>query len=633
MASQGKAGKSFKKFLIKNLLFTDAVAYAILIPLLSVGYLMSIELTEEQKSAFLITISIVAGIFVFVNLAWFYYIYRPYALYSRALDNNEEIDRILKIRVRERMSNFSTLSMLSITMRWFFGILLVSIIVNLIARITFDQLINLWIVLAIVITFCVILYNFVTKILIKQFSEDEMFADLLEVISGESKSFLGSLTGQIAAGSLVICFILSMILTVTAIKVASNSLNELHYTMSQANATVSAAAVNEYSTTLAIWMTGMGVFWLMVAGLILYKSLYDRIKPLTNVRESIVAYARGDFTTEPEPNLGGNEIGMLMSSTKILGKKINMIVKHIIDLSSDLAASSEEMSGASTSFSDNAQNESANVEEITASMEQMSAGIGFVASNTEGLFQNLIDLIDKMQILSGFISSMGKSVKHTLGIVQNIAVEAESGDQSLKDMNTTMKTVTKSSEDMIGIVNIINDISEQINLLSLNASIEAARAGEAGRGFAVVAEEISKLADQTAQSIKSITSLITMNNDEISKGIKNTSETSEILQRIITGVNTIEHAIEEINTTMNSQIDTNNTVQESVNLLKNRSEDIKMATGEQKIAVYEISQSMSSITSLSHSYASGAEEIASNSETVAGMAEALRDSVDFFKVT
>ena len=345
-----------------------------------------------------------------------------------------------------------------------------------------------------------------------------------------------------------------------------------------------------------------------------------------------MAFARGDFTGGAIDNPGGNEIGMLATSMSILSDRIRGIAAEIGTMSSELASSSEQMASVSNEFSESAQQEAANAEEIAASMEEMSSSISVVAVNTVDLFNDLMQLIEHMQVLSQYINGTSSSVRETFTATQAIASDIKAGEQSLKKMNETMNAVTRSSSDMMNIVNIINDISDRINLLSLNASIEAARAGEAGRGFAVVAEEISKLADQTARSISEITSLITISNVEISKGMQEIIGTTDILQRIIHGLDSIENGMNRINAAMSSQMQTNNTVQENVMMLKARSEDIKLATGEQKIGVYEITQSMNSITHLSSTYSSGAEEIASTSEMIAQSAAALKTSVGYFRI-
>ena len=444
-------------------------------------------------------------------------------------------------------------------------------------------------------------------------------------------TFLGSLAGQVASGAMAICCVLSIILTVTAMAVAHWSLSSLHGAMTRAGGSA-AVSIEEYSFSLTLWMVGISLFWMLIAVTLLYRTFREGFQPLKSLRHQMVAFAQGDFKRPPFQHVEGNEIGMLATASAEVTGRIRDVVREITQLSSELAASSEEMSSASNTFSSSAQNEAANAEEISASMEEMSASIASVASNTSNLFDDLMKLIEVMQILSGYINSMSATVSETFSATKSIASDISAGEDSLRKMNETMNAVTASSSDMMNIVNIINDISDRINLLSLNASIEAARAGEAGRGFAVVAEEISKLADQTARSIKDITSLITMSNVEVSKGMQEIIGTTQMLQRIINGVNTIENGIDRINNAMHEQMKTNSVVQGSVHELRSRSEDIKISTGEQKIAVYEITESMNAITHLSETYASGAEEIASSSEMVASTATRLKQLVDFFKV-
>ncbi len=179
---------------------------------------------------------------------------------------------------------------------------------------------------------------------------------------------------------------------------------------------------------------------------------------------------------------------------------------------------------------------------------------------------------------------------------------------------------------------MINDISDQINLLSLNAAIEAARAGDAGRGFAVVADEVSKLADQTANSLKEINQIISKNEDEISMGLNQIMETTGVLKTIIEGVGIIETGMTDVSRTMKAQIETNSIVRENASLLKSKSEEIRISMMEQKTAIGEVASSIGNINELTQTNASGAEEMAGSSENLSNMALSLKESVDFFRI-
>jgi len=333
-----------------------------------------------------------------------------------------------------------------------------------------------------------------------------------------------------------------------------------------------------------------------------------------------------------EPLTGNkDETGVMARSLLNMQKSISTMIGVIKDTATDLASSSEEMSSATTSFSDNAQSQAASAEEITATVEQISAGMDSISNSTRRQFDSLISLINQMKELSGHIRDMGATISETKNTTGKISADARTGEESLGLMNRSMEKITESSTAMINIVGIINDISEKINLLSLNAAIEAARAGEAGRGFAVVADEISKLADQTASSIKEIDSLIKINNEEIDRGMGNVRTSIDITNKIIEGVTRIAAQMEKVSGSMQEQVETNGRVNAEAEKVRAISEEIKNSSEEQKLAVTEIVKSIASINELTQASASGAEEMAGNSENIAAMADSLSKTVESFR--
>ncbi len=326
------------------------------------------------------------------------------------------------------------------------------------------------------------------------------------------------------------------------------------------------------------------------------------------------------------------EIGSMALASTQMRNRITAMIEKIRDISNELSSSAEELSATTLSFAGNAQSLASSSEEITATTEEISAGMDKISDGSDlqnVMLQKLISILDE---LSGSINQVYDTVTEAADLSRKIASDARSGDASMKSMNQSMINVSQSSDDVRSILGIISDISEHINLLSLNAAIEAARAGEAGRGFAVVADEVSKLADQTASSIKEIEKLINLNKTEIESGFEAVRKSTEAAEKIITGVNSIDSRIAMINELMTRQKEINITAGEKIKLVREMSDEIAHATGEHKIAVSEIVSSISSVNDVSQTIAGNSEEIAGSSENLASLAEKLRSTISVVKL-
>lgn len=382
------------------------------------------------------------------------------------------------------------------------------------------------------------------------------------------------------------------------------------------------------SVIINVLMVSSVILISVVLGYIIIRGIMKSIHKFSNGLNVITG---GDLTVEVE-KLYDDELGFLAGNFNNFSSKLRTVMNEILDMASQLATSSEELSAAAVTFSDNAQSQASASEEVTATIEEISAGMDSVAA---GAIQQSVTLEKLMRIrneLSDKVKMMQERVSNTMKLTHAIAAQAKDGETSLSEMNRSIQNIGSSSGEVSNIIQIITDISEKINLLSLNAAIEAARAGDSGRGFAVVADEISKLADQTASSIKDIDRLIKINEGEIKNGLSSVEKSVKIITGIIHGVEEISSMTVLVNEAMAAQVEVNRKANEEMQEIKVRSDEIKHSSEEQKIATEEIVRSISDITNLTQTTASGAEEMTANTEEIAGMAERLRTAVDYFTV-
>lgn len=309
-------------------------------------------------------------------------------------------------------------------------------------------------------------------------------------------------------------------------------------------------------------------------------------------------------------------------------RRINEVLVHSMQgVSAQLDDSSRDLSNDASLFTENIQSQASSIEEIAATMEEISSGSEQVSVGAQRQSELMDGLMKRMNEVVALARDMESRIAAALKRTEAIAATARSGEAYIGRMNASMNEIGATSREMTGILGIINDISDRVNLLSLNASIEAARAGDYGRGFAVVADEIAKLADQTSSSVKDIAVLIVKSETEVGKGADGVRETVTIMRDILTGVEESNRMIAAVNMAMETSIGSTTEAHGAAVTVKERSEEIATASIEQKTAAMEVMNTITDINQLSQTNAVRSEDITGHARDIAVMAKDLREKI------
>lgn len=233
------------------------------------------------------------------------------------------------------------------------------------------------------------------------------------------------------------------------------------------------------------------------------------MRPLVKVSTIIEDVANGnieaDFSVVKESN---DEIGLIIEKMKELTQSLGSIVGKIRNSSDTMSSNSYELNDTSS------QTLAAN-NEISKAVEDVAEGSTGMAASISKINENLLEISNETKDINASVDEIKNqtvavqdSSKIMNDKIKSMQDSSHKMDEGISAISKRIETVNTTVDKVSNIVSVIEEISSETNLLSLNASIEAARAGDAGKGFAVVAQEIRVLSDNTNTELENIKQII-----------------------------------------------------------------------------------------------------------------------------
>mgnify|MGYP001167602256 FL=1 len=229
------------------------------------------------------------------------------------------------------------------------------------------------------------------------------------------------------------------------------------------------------------------------------------------------------------------------------------------------------------------------VQRMASASSQVENAISQVADGAKEQLSATQEISQQMQENSDISNDVNEKARNTSDMAREAAKISDHGKLESVEMMRVVEKIENNSEEIGKISDLIDEIAQQTNMLSLNASIEAARAGEQGRGFSVVATEVGKLAERSGSSVKDISELTEVARNEASGGAERMKELKEEMEKISETINSVEKMMLEIVNQSNEQKDKNTNVQNSISNLTQIGENNSVAAEEISASMIELS--------------------------------------------
>lgn len=354
----------------------------------------------------------------------------------------------------------------------------------------------------------------------------------------------------------------------------------------------------------ATTMLGLSCAISLIISIILIIVLTNSIaRPLEQLARVVERVAKGDLKTEISGEDRADEVGKLVSSTRVMLENMRVLNKEIQDGIAVLASSVTELMTAMAQTASGAQETATSIAETTTTVEEIKQAADITNQKAKLMAESAASA-------ATMVETGRESVDETITGMNRIQQQMDSIGETIGQLNEQSQAISE-------IIGVVNDVAEQVNILSVNAAIEAAKAGDQGAGFAVVAQEIRVLADESKRATA-----------QVQKILKDTQKA------VSTAVMSVEQGTRVVETGVKQSTETGHSIKalEDVNAETAQSaSQIQASSKEQLVGMEQVAVAMENIKAASLQNLQATKEAERVSRTLQDLGLKLKKMVDHYK--
>ncbi len=349
---------------------------------------------------------------------------------------------------------------------------------------------------------------------------------------------------------------------------------------------------------------------------------------------------------------GNDELADISRNVNVFVEMLQNIVRELHDaqislsqIGDNLGTSSQQSASATAEILANiegvrhqSENQAKSVDVTSSILMESDSAFGELSRLIESQVSGITESSAAIEEMIGNITSVTSSVEKMAGSFEQLSGTVTNGQVKLNEVDERLQKISAQSEMLMEANSIISGISEQTNLLAMNAAIEAAHAGELGKGFSVVADEIRKLAETSASQSKAISIELSEITESISTVVISSNDSNRAFDEIVTNIKETDIILRQIRNAMEEQQEASKQILEALASMNSQASDVD---GQSKILVENISKvsgEMGNVAQISNTIlgsmeemTQGSKEINASAQSVSEMASQTQDEISTMK--